>query len=225
MTRVAIIAAMAQELKPLVRGWRRESRNGVTLWSQRRGEGVRIAACAGSGAEAATRAFVEIERDGPIDAVLSTGWAGALGEGFAVGRAYGVSEVTDARTGERFRAIGGSPECGLVTSPRFADQAEKRRLAATHGAALVDMEAAAVARLAGRRGVPFYCVKGVSDGLQDQLPDFNRFLSAEGRFRRARFVLFAALRPWLWPALVRLGENSGKAARCMRDCLLDILDE
>jgi len=54
MTRVAIIAAMAGELKPLVRGWQHESCNGVDLWRWRfldeKGDPCEwIAACAGAG--------------------------------------------------------------------------------------------------------------------------------------------------------------------------------
>jgi adenosylhomocysteine nucleosidase len=113
----------------------------------------------------------------------------------------------------------------LVTSPVVSDEAEKRRLAGAYGAGLVDMEAAAVARLAAMRGIPFYCVKGVSDGFNDKLPDFNRFISATGQFRLTRFILFVLLRPWHWPALVRMGENSRRAAIGLADSLLDILDE
>jgi adenosylhomocysteine nucleosidase len=112
----------------------------------------------------------------------------------------------------------------LVTSPKVADEAEKRRLAAAYGAGLVDMEAAAIARLAAMRGIPFYCVKGVSDGTTDQLPDFNRFISENGEFQLARFIVFAILRPRHWPALMRMGENSRKAAQGIRESLLDILD-
>ena len=35
MTRVAIIAALPGELKPLVRGWPHSVRNGVHFWAQR----------------------------------------------------------------------------------------------------------------------------------------------------------------------------------------------
>jgi hypothetical protein len=41
----------------------------------------------------------------------------------------------------------------------------------------------------------------------------------------ASFVVFAVLRPWHWRALVRMGENSKKAARAMAVSLLDLLDE
>jgi adenosylhomocysteine nucleosidase len=225
LRRIAIIAAMPGELKPLIRGWSHETRHGVDLWRSRHGEDEMIATCAGAGVNAAKRAFAEIEKGGAIDAVFSVGWAGALSEEFVAGQAYRVSGVIDARTRERFNAAGESAECWLVTSDKVADQAEKRRLAAAHGAGLVDMEAAGVARLAAERGIPFYCIKGVSDGLADRLPDFNRFISAEGKFQQIRFVLFAKLRPWLWPMLLRLGKNSKKSAQGIRDALFNILKD
>jgi adenosylhomocysteine nucleosidase len=224
MTRVAIIAAMAGELKPLVRGWRHERRNGVELWRWKFDEGEWVAACAGAGVDAAMRAFAEVERDGAIDLVISVGWVGALSEELETGRVYEVSGVIDARSGERFRPSVWRQERWLVTSPKVADEVEKRRLAATYGAELVDMEAAGVARLAAMRAIPFYCIKGVSDGFHDQLPDFNRFISDEGQFRLARFILFVLIRPWHWSALMRMGENSKKAALGIRESLLENLD-
>ena len=104
-------------------------------------------------------------------------------------------------------------------------QAEKKRLAAAYQAGLVDMEAAAIGRLAAMRGIPFYCIKGVSDGFDDRLPDFNRFISSQGQFLMARFTLFSVLRPWYWPALIRMGENSRKASQSIAESLLDFLDE
>jgi len=223
MSRIVLIAAMPGELKPLVRGWLHERSNGVDLWSS--DEGKWMAACAGAGADAATRAFAEVEKAGPVSMVISAGWAGALREELAPGRAYDVSTVIDARTGERFIASGPHNDCWLVTSPRVAGEPEKRRLAAAYGAGLVDMEAAAVARLARMRGIPFYCVKGVSDGYAERLPDFNRYIRANGKFNLIRFIVFALLRPWYWPSLMRMGENSRKAAQGIRESLLDFLDE
>jgi adenosylhomocysteine nucleosidase len=272
---------MPGELKPFLNanakeGWLHERRGNVKLWRLiwPLDQGEWVAACAGAGAEAATRAFAEAERDGALSLVISTGWAGALSGEFEPGQAYRVSQVVDARTGERFETadltarevngqthpsrknndaarVGhpgvdpvypsprsqdrdpsagsgqalGHPGCWLVTSPRVADQAEKLRLAGAYGAGLVDMEAAAVARLAAMRGIPFACSKGVSDGFAEQLPDFNRFISDTGKFQLLRFVVFVLLRPWHWPALIRMGENSRKAARRIADSLLDILDE
>jgi adenosylhomocysteine nucleosidase len=225
MTRVAIIAAMPGELRPLVRGWPHSTRGNTHFWAQRNEEEEWIAACAGAGLEAATRAFAGIEDGGPIDLVLSIGWAGALTAECAAGQAYNCAGVIDARTGERFNCEAGSGPYWLVTNPRVADEAEKRRLAATYKAALVDMEAAAIGRLAAMRGIPFYCLKGVSDPLNAQLPDFNRFIDADGQLQTPKFVLFALLRPWLWPALVRMGENSSRASQRMAERLHELLDE
>ncbi len=264
MTRVAIIAAMPDELKPFVRGWSQESRNGVSLWRWRLDEGEWVAACAGAGPAAATRAFAEAEKGGAFSWAISIGWAGALRQEYVPGCAYTVTGVIDTRTGERFAttlgelqpALKGSgssakgtgvspyvqpgstsgasapagmlmqpPGLWLATSPRVADEAEKRRLAAAYEAGLVDMEAAAIARLAQMRGIPFSCIKGISDGLTDRLPDFNRFLSAQGRFELGRFVFFVLPRPWYWSALARMGKNSKRASQSIAKLLLDLLDE
>ncbi len=49
MTRIAIISALPNELKPLVRGWRHERRGDVDLWHRDHGAGEWVAACAGIG--------------------------------------------------------------------------------------------------------------------------------------------------------------------------------
>src|SRR5580658_10355584 len=225
MTRVAIIAAMPGELKPLVRGWPHSTRNNIHFWAQRSEEEEWMAACAGVGQAAATRAFAAIEDGGPIDLVFSYGWAGALKADIATGSAHNLAGVIDIRTGERFNCDAGAGDRWLVTSPIVADEAEKQRLAGAYRADLVDMEAAGVARLALMRGIPFYCFKGVSDGYADKLPDFNRFIRADGRFDLTGMVLFSIVRPWYWPSLMRMGENSRKASQGIRESLLTFLDE
>ncbi len=129
MTRVAIIAAFPGELKPLVRNWPHSTRDGTQFWAQRgdkkEWEEEWIAACAGAGQSAATRAFAAIEAGGPIDLVFSIGWAGALRPAIAPGTAHNVAGVIDVRTGERFNCDAGAGELWLATSPTVADAAEK----------------------------------------------------------------------------------------------------
>ena len=86
------------------------------------------------------------------------------------------------------------------------------------------MEASAIARAAERRGAAFYCCKGISDGFNDHLPDFNAFISKSGKFQLARFVVFALLRPVYWPSLIRMGENSKKSAQGIAEAILALLD-
>jgi adenosylhomocysteine nucleosidase len=225
MTRVAIIAAMPGELKPLVRGWPHSVRSNTHFWVQRTEEEEWMAACAGAGQDAATRAFAAIEDGGPIDLVFSVGWVGALRADIAAGSAHNVAGAIDVRTGERFRCDAHAGELWLATSPKVADAAEKQRLAKAYNADLVDMEAAAVARLAAMRGIPFYCIKGVSDGFSENMIDFNRFITPDGQFKIGRLLVYVLPRPWHWPSLVRMGENSKKASQSIADCLCDFLDE
>ena len=124
MTRVAIIAAMPGELKPLVRGWPHSTRNGVEFWAQRNEEEEWIAACSGAGLDAATRAFAAIENGGPVDLLVSVGWAGALTSECKAGEAYNVAGVIDVRTGERILCDAGAGDRWLATSPKVADETE-----------------------------------------------------------------------------------------------------
>jgi adenosylhomocysteine nucleosidase len=227
MKRIAIVAALPGELKPLVRDWRHEHRNGVDLWRTTQPQAEWIAACAGMGQDAATRAFAEIEKDGPIDQAISIGWAGSIRSDALVGKAYRATGVFDMKTGERFFEPGWqSSDMTLVTSPRVvAGVNQKQALAIEYYASLVDMEAAAIARLAAMRGIPFTCIKGVSDGLEGNLPDFNRFISPQGKLVLSRLLFFVLPRPWYWPALIRMGENSKKASQAIRELLLEYLAE
>jgi adenosylhomocysteine nucleosidase len=223
MRRVAIVAALPGELRPLVRGWERDRRAGVHLWRRRRAGSEWVAACGGLGAAAAIRALAEVEREGPVASLVSAGWAGALREDYSPGQAYWVAGVVDAASGERF-ATAGPGEGWLATHSGVAGPAEKRRLARELGAVLVDMEAAGLARVAARRGLPFSCVKGVSDGPTERLPDFSGFVAADGRFRSFRFALFALVRPWYWAVLVRMGRQSAEAAHALTRALIAFLD-
>src|SRR5215813_10788120 len=148
--RIAIIAALPGELKPLVKDWQRVAADrGIKKWTLSRDADTWIAVCAGMGADAALRAYATAVSDGPIDMLLSVGWAGSLHPEVLPGTAQVPTVVIDAQTGEQFSLSEGNRNWRLVTTARVADQAEKLRLAATYrGAVLVDMEAATVARLA-----------------------------------------------------------------------------
>lgn len=234
MIRTAIVAAMPGELKALVRGWKHERRNRVHIWRWRAGQLEWVAACAGIGQNAAARALAEIERDGPVAQVLSVGWAGALKDWFAPGEAYRVVGVVDLPTNTRlatapFKVVQanrsqGTRDIWLATSTTVIPREQKQRVAVDYYADLVDMEAIAIARLAKARGVAFHCIKGVSDGADAVLPDFNPFLAPDGQFKRLKFIVFALFHPGYWQALKQMGENSKKAAQRIAELVLDLLD-
>ena len=226
--RIAIIAALPGELKPLVKDWQRVPTNasGTKKWTVSRGEDKWIAVCAGMGADAARRAYADAASDGPLDMLLSVGWVGSLHLEVGPGTVQVPTIVIDSQTGEQFSLTEGKRKWRLVTTARVADAAEKTRLAATYpGTVLVDMEAATVARLAAMQGIPLLCIKGVSDAVGASLPDLNPFIDQKGHMRLARFLLHVALRPRYWPSLVHLGRNSSRAAEAMRDLILEFMKE
>ena len=123
-----------------------------------------------------------------------------------------IAEVIDSRTNERFRTASNEGQ-RLLTLDHVARPDEKRALAQKYQAPLVDMEAAAVARVAAGRNTPFYCFKGISDGYNDNLPDFNRFLGTNGQLQMPALVTYALLHPKYWSPLRQLGRQSQAAAR------------
>ena len=209
---IAILAALPREIRGLVgravpdAGW---LARGVHLYRS----GPAVVVTAGMGAARVSLAFEASLAAGAVRQVVSAGLAGACDLRLAAGEVAEAALVVDARTGERFRTAAAGAGAGyvLVTSESIAGRQEKLRLAATYGAAMVDMEAATVARLAQAHGLPFRAVKGISDAHDFELASLSRFAGAHGQFRTAAFALHTALRPRQWRHAARLGRDSNRA--------------
>jgi adenosylhomocysteine nucleosidase len=221
--RIAIIAALPREIAGLVRGSRADASlidEGVWLY---RVEGAVVVA-AGMGA---TRAAVAVEAAfsvGEVGMLVSTGLAGGCVLGVEAGSVVESGVVVDAGTGERFVAGVGSGVT-LVTAASIASVAEKARLAKSFGAAMVDMEAATVARLAVARGIGFRAIKGVSDGCDFELSALAKFEGERGSFRTGAFAAYTAVRPWTWGKAIELGRGSAKALAGLEVVLRGVVAE
>jgi adenosylhomocysteine nucleosidase len=170
----------------------------------------------------ATRALVgagEAFARGPVSKIISAGLAGALYERWKCGQIVRPAGVIDAKTGERFLAEGGDGT--LVTGSTVAGVSEKLRLRSSYGAEIVDMEAAAVARAAAQRGVPFAAIKAVSDEYDFELPELGNFATEFGQFREAAFAAFAVTHPRVWKKAVRLAHGSRIALKALTRELQD----
>jgi adenosylhomocysteine nucleosidase len=218
MKRISIIAALPGELKPLVAGWQKQG----AFWTGSIGDSTCLAIAGGMGANAATRACELLLHEGPLDALVSVGWAGALSCGLKPPQAHTIAEVVDARTGERFPTDASQGQ-RLLSSDRVLLSHEKRSFAERFQTPLVDMEAAAVARIAQQQKLPFYCFKAISDGYTDKLPDFNRFIGPDGQMSMASFAAYTIFHPQYWGALMRLGKNSSAAARNLASLITQTL--
>jgi adenosylhomocysteine nucleosidase len=215
MFRVAIVAALEREVRPLTKDWhvRDQDAGGRRLRFFEKDEVVLV--CGGIGAEPTRRAAEAVIALYAPKVVCSAGFAGALDPGLHVGDIIQPMRVVNASDGsstQLHRGQGVLVSFGAVASP-----AQKAKLRDSFGARAVDMEAASVARAAEARGVAFAVVKVISDEVDFSFPAMERFVDPGGRFLEGRFAWFAALRPWLWPRVFQLARNSGRASRALCD--------
>ena len=213
--KIAILAALPREVRGLVRGCRPD---GVLL-----ARGIHLyrlpwatVVAAGMGAGRISLAFEAALTMGTPLEVVSAGLAGACVAALTAGAAVEPALVVDARTGERFRTQDVAEQGPvLATVEAIAGVQEKARLAAAYGAALVDMEASTVARLAGAHGLRFRAVKGISDPHDFEMASLARFASPHGHFRTGAFALHTALRPHHWRGAAQLGRSSQHALEAL----------
>jgi adenosylhomocysteine nucleosidase len=186
-----------------------------------------ILAANGPGPRLAARAFeTAVDRE-KVDAVLSAGWCGALDPALEAGELVAPGRVLDGDFGESFAALAPAEASHLrkgtiVTGDRvIASPEEKRKLRIRTGAAVADMEAASVARAAAICGLPFYCIRVVSDTAAEGFDtDLNRARDRQGRFRLARILAEAARKPLKRiPELIHLHQRTRMASEKLGEFL------
>lgn len=208
--KIAIVAALPREIAGIVRGTRSDPEmreRGIHVHRTARA----VVVAAGMGASRVTLAVQAALEEAGIELLVSTGLAGACSAEIAAGEVVEAGTVIDAKTGERFFCDTMAAEHVLVTSEAIAGVREKARLRGSYQAAMVDMEAATVARLAAARGLPFRAIKGISDAHDFEMESLSRFADARGHFRTGAFALHTALRPGSWSQAMRLGRESNRA--------------
>jgi nucleoside phosphorylase len=187
------------------------------------GAGPRLAARA---AEVAIRAVTVADlSSSKLEAVVSTGYCGALDPSLRESHIVVATQVLDLDRAETFEAAPVVSDSefasGIVVSQdRIAtDAAEKQQLG--QNAIAVDMEAAGVAARTKAAGLPFYCIKVVSDRADETFRiDFNRMRTKEGRLARGKISIHAATHPNLIGELFRLRKRTRDASRALGDFLV-----
>jgi adenosylhomocysteine nucleosidase len=227
--RPVFIAALTREIAGLVsgRGWRADKKllgRNIHLFEHEDA----VVACAGMGTHRATLALEAALELGPASELVSVGWAGSCNRSVRVGQVFHATIVIDTRTMERYftadlerdLAEGKSIDHQiLVTVPVPAGAREKENLGISHYAAAVDMEAAAIARMARAKELPFHAIKAISDDVDFELPDMKRFTTSDGQLREAAFGLYLAWHPGLWKSVLTTAKSSKLAAQELRRSL------
>lgn len=234
---ILYVASLAMELEPfaaLLTGVRKlkwpidYAFEGV--WEGRRvvlaanGSGPKLAAQA---VEIAIRAVTGAElSSSKLEAVVSTGFCGALDPSLREGQIVIATEVLDLDANASF-------ECGtvnaevpfasgvLISQDRVANNATEKQHLRQRDAVAIDMEAGGVAARAKRAGLPFYSIKVVSDRAEESFPfDLNRMRTPEGRIRRVKIVIHALTHPKSLPELLHWKRRSKAVAKSLGDFLV-----
>lgn len=216
---VLLVAAMPREFHGLLRRCSGVGKLGWPVDWARSAEcrGTRLVLVAnGVGIGRASEAAAVAGRAGIPDAVVSFGFCGALNPALAVGDVFAASAVV--YEGNRFLTASPRSEMGyasgiLITSDRVARTAREKAELRAGGGDAVDMEAAGVARASKSWGVPFYCVRAVTDLPDESLTlDFNSALRSDGHFD-TMLLLRQAMETSALPELWRLRKRCRVAAR------------
>jgi nucleoside phosphorylase len=162
------------------------------------------------------------------DVLVSTGFCGALDPALKAGEVFVATEVESL--GETQMVEARLPQCSaaaatgrLISVNRVVQTAEEKATLRAGGASVVEMEAAAVGLRAKKWGVPFYCVRAVTDLAHETFElDFNAARADDGRISTALILRAALRRPNpIASELYRLSQRSRLAAKSLGEYFAD----
>ena len=221
--RVAIIAPMPNELRPVVKelGLQRTGeRGGMPVYTGTVAGIEVVATRTGIGPALAEKAMEELLELAAVDRVIVVGIAGGLEPVSAVGDLVVPEEVVDGATGERFRAVGveGITAKGVIRTGDAADYGldddDVTRLRDVEGFTALDMETAAVARVCEREGIPWLAFRAISDMAGDVSlgPVVMTLVNPDGSPRVWAGIRFLLTHPHRIRRFVQLGRDANAAA-------------
>jgi adenosylhomocysteine nucleosidase len=166
--------------------------------------------------------------------ILYAGFAGGLTEALHVGDIVLAEEVLDANGNRWPTTWPEKPLEGrwtpmlhrgrLLTVDRMiASPEDKRRLGVLHGADAVEMESALIAARCTHAGIPFGCIRAISDEVTTPLSPHLASLLSGGAVSPWRLMAALARYPGLVPELMRLARDTRRAAEQLGLALGELL--
>lgn len=158
-----------------------------------------------------------------VDAVISSGLAGALKSTYSVGDIVAAKRVGTTRDASGIPGNAGLLEtaqrCGaklaeaLLTSNHIVETAEEKKNLSLF-ADVVDMESFHVMYAFRNQNLPCLTIRAISDGSDEDLPiNFSKAVRNDGSLRVGALIGELAKRPAKIPDLVRFGQQSRNAAQ------------
>ena len=220
--KILVTFAVDAEFAPWrrLRPFRVRKAQGTRVFTANAGDGEINVILTGIGAARASRA-VRLALEAGADFCISTGLAGSLNPRYPAGEIL----VARAVRSESARSVhcdeglydlaveqGAEPVAKFLSATHILVRAEEKTR--NHDDAdAVEMESFAVLAGAHSRGVPAVALRAISDTAGEDLPlDFNRVLGDDGNVSMPRLLGQLAAHPLRFPALLRFGQQSRRAA-------------
>lgn len=239
--KIAIITAMPEESAAVLKGAKQRDKSLLSgrkqYHTQIDGHDI-VLIESGMGMLNAGWAATALAAEQP-DLMISAGFGGAVLPGLSVGDAVvaeqvlhwdggGFEEVVIGFYGRNAVAAELSLSRGaFITCDIIQDKRSLASLLPTGTAnPLLEMESAAIARVAAAHGIPFLGVRTISDPWDEEL-DFtiDEFCDDTMRIRPAKVLATILNRPRIIPQLIRLARNSRLAAAGLATALRRLLHQ
>ena len=238
--RVLVTFAVDAEFAPWrqLRAFRSIDYDGLRLWRTNAGNAEVTALVTGVGTQSAVRAMGLMMRMADenchFDVCISSGLAGALQHGLAPGDIIApqllIAEMMHADLGsDRLKVDDDLRKKALERGAIGADclfTTDQVLLKATHKKACssraqsVDMESFDVVKQANAWGARSVVVRAISDSADEDLPiNFNLTLSDDRQISMVKVLRELAKHPQAFPALLRFGKQSRRAAQRLAEFL------
>lgn len=231
LKKIAIVAAMEQEAQAICPAPQRESGKKFQILSGSLKNNSFKCIISGIGVERATEAAERLCAEKP-DLILSIGVSGGLSVGLEAGNLVAATSIhsdiadldswfendDDAKMRSELIPSCGDIQCGkLITAagPVLTPE-DKLFMHERTGALAVDMESIAVAQAAKKAGIPFGCIRAVSDDSKRGIPlESLAGVDKSGKTQLGPILKAIMKRPSLIFELIPMGRDYSKALKAL----------
>jgi adenosylhomocysteine nucleosidase len=245
--KLMVLAAFPQELKHVLKNMKaagKEKKCPLTIYIGSYGPHDIVAVQTGMGPFETDGALEDVFKEHDPDYILSIGFGGALydrakaGElvwgkrcmlcdkGNGIDQKEGLNAAENSSIYMKLRGKLDIKEGTVITiTERTAKPVLRKMLPKNIPFPVCDMETFHIARLALKRGVPFFAIRSITDRADEEIPEeLFGVCDEEGNFKFTRALGILVKRPALIPGSVRLGSISAGASKNLWQAVKSLIE-
>jgi adenosylhomocysteine nucleosidase len=249
---IGLVAAMPEEFMPLLRmagKYKRERIGGFDAYRFSFGDEKLLLVRSGMGLENAAAATEFLINDGKPGFLIHFGFCGGITTGLRMGDIVVAQRILTNREALFSPQSGIDEEGAKLLTRSLSDTLAEKDLSVCGGTFItvagirrkeemsrlvpswaknpvLEMETAAVAMTAARKGIPLVAVRCVSDEAGEELGFSIGELTGDGmRIRIGRVLLTLTKKPWIIPQMMRLSRNSKTAGENLALAICAMLED